>query len=269
MGACATDEEKVREVSGAPERLFVPYEDTERVDEPHLRYVFTPSRKDSWPNRVHHFAFADADADSAIDALLARFRGASVPLKWIVGPGSSPADLAERLERRGLVRYGARAMACETGVRVDAPSSVVVEPLGVASVDVYADTLARGFAQPLPELRAHVEHVLRSGRITHLFLARIGGVPVGAASLSELGRSGFLDAGAVVGEARGRGVYRALVAARLADLRARGIALATTQAREGTSAPILAHLGFETLYRFDVLASPDAAPGWARAPREA
>ena len=46
---------------------------------------------------------------------------------------------------------------------------------------------------------------------------------------------------------RGRGVYRALIAARLRQALAAGIAVATTQARAGTSAPILARLGFVTL----------------------
>jgi GNAT superfamily N-acetyltransferase len=51
---------------------------------------------------------------------------------------------------------------------------------------------------------------------------------------------------------RGRGLYRALVGARLADARARGIALATAHAREETSAPLLEKMGFETVCRFPV-----------------
>jgi hypothetical protein len=53
----------------------------------------------------------------------------------------------------------------------------------------------------------------------------------------------------VVVEARGRGLYRALVGARLAFLHGMGIGYAVTHAREETSAPILEHLGFETLFR--------------------
>jgi hypothetical protein len=53
----------------------------------------------------------------------------------------------------------------------------------------------------------------------------------------------------VLPAARGRGAYRALVAARLAFLRARHVEYAVTQAREATSAPMLEHLGFETLFR--------------------
>jgi hypothetical protein len=40
-----------------------------------------------------------------------------------------------------------------------------------------------------------------------------------------------------------------LIAARLAFLRERGLEYAVTHAREATSAPMLEHLGFETLFR--------------------
>jgi hypothetical protein len=53
----------------------------------------------------------------------------------------------------------------------------------------------------------------------------------------------------VLESTRGQRLYRGLVAARLASLRARGMRLAVTQAREGTSAPILERLGFATLFR--------------------
>jgi GNAT superfamily N-acetyltransferase len=56
--------------------------------------------------------------------------------------------------------------------------------------------------------------------------------------------------GVVLPRFRGRGLYRALVRARLSDARTHGIALATSHAREATSAPILERLGFATICRF-------------------
>lgn len=78
-----------------------------------------------------------------------------------------------------------------------------------------------------------------------LFVVKDGGA--GALLLRD--GHGYLVGGAVAEAARGRGVYRALVAARLAFLRERGIEYAVTHAREATSAPMLEHLGFETLFR--------------------
>ena len=55
---------------------------------------------------------------------------------------------------------------------------------------------------------------------------------------------GFLWGGGTVPEGRGRGAYRALVAARLARAAERGCPLVAIYARHGTSDPIVAALGF-------------------------
>jgi GNAT superfamily N-acetyltransferase len=65
----------------------------------------------------------------------------------------------------------------------------------------------------------------------------------------------YLIGGVVLPELRGRGVYRALVRARLEAVRGR-LSLATTHAREATSAPILERLGFRTAFRYSVLTAP-------------
>src|SRR5439155_26373413 len=72
---------------------------------------------------------------------------------------------------------------------------------------------------------------------------------VGARAILLRADDGDLVGAAFAPAARGRGVYRSLVAVRLAFLNERGLEYAVTQARETTSAPILEHLGFETLFR--------------------
>ena len=67
----------------------------------------------------------------------------------------------------------------------------------------------------------------------------------------------YLVGGNVLEAFRHRGVYRAMLATRLARATASGRSLAVTQAREESSAPILAGLGFESvgsavIYRNDV-----------------
>jgi len=53
--------------------------------------------------------------------------------------------------------------------------------------------------------------------------------------------------GVVLPAYRGRGLYRALVAARLGHALARGLELATSQAQAATSAPLLEHFGFRAV----------------------
>ena len=62
-----------------------------------------------------------------------------------------------------------------------------------------------------------------------------------------LARSGYLLGSSVVPEFRGRGVYRALVAARVAALREMRRPLVTIHALSHSSAPICTRLGFESV----------------------
>jgi len=132
------------------------------------------------------------------------------------------------------------------GIATDAPisSSMVVRRIEARDVDAYVETSAAawGIAPDAVQREAFLRGLDRE---LVMFLA--GDLGAGAILLRE--DYGYLVGTAVKESARGRGVYRALVAARLAFLRDRGIAYAVTQARESTSAPILEHLGFETLFR--------------------
>jgi hypothetical protein len=93
------------------------------------------------------------------------------------------------------------------------------------------------------------------------FVAYIDDRPVssGGVNLSpELG-FGFLWAGGTVPEARGRGAYSAIVAARIGCAAMRGIPFVGVYARVDSSSPIVAAQGFESVGRMAY---------WERAPRK-
>ncbi|HEY1118443.1 MAG TPA: GNAT family N-acetyltransferase, partial [Acidimicrobiales bacterium] len=69
--------------------------------------------------------------------------------------------------------------------------------------------------------------------------------PVGSGGLTVAGRDARLWGGGVLPETRGRGVYRALLAARLDYARDVGAELAIVKGRVETSGPILRRAGFE------------------------
>src|SRR5690606_19789114 len=115
----------------------------------------------------------------------------------------------------------------------------VVTPDRVAE---YYDTFVAGWgaaaAAPDPAaMHADLAGAIASGRF-HMFIARDGGVAAGTAGFILKPRSAYLVGGNVLAAHRGRGVYRALLDARLTRLAALGVPLATTQARVQTSAPI-------------------------------
>jgi GNAT superfamily N-acetyltransferase len=79
------------------------------------------------------------------------------------------------------------------------------------------------------------------------FIGCWGNKPAGAGGYGLVNDVARFWGTAVVPEFRGRGVYRALVHARMAEARARGARLVLVKARESTSSPILQRLGF-TVY---------------------
>jgi GNAT superfamily N-acetyltransferase len=84
------------------------------------------------------------------------------------------------------------------------------------------------------------------------FVALVDGRIVGSGTAVYLDGAVTLNGGAVLPEARGRGVYRALVRARWEDAVERGTPALVTQAGR-MSAPILLRLGFREIARIHVL----------------
>lgn len=94
------------------------------------------------------------------------------------------------------------------------------------------------------EAEAHYER-RKSGPAME-WLASIGGEPVAHARAFPGPRGLLLNGGATLPSARGRGAYRALVAARWEEAVARGTPALVVQAQE-TSRPILERCGFEVV----------------------
>lgn len=157
---------------------------------------------------------------------------------WEVGSSAAPPDLVDLLLGRGLVMD-------DEPLRVG--MALTTEPPPVDGVDVRqaasendrraaAEIGSLVFGTPFGEPPPPDPH-------NAVYLASIDGTPVGRAS-AAFGEHGMTMSGAgVLPEARGRGVYRALVRARWDDAVARGTPLAVTDAGS-MSRPILARLGF-------------------------
>lgn len=95
------------------------------------------------------------------------------------------------------------------------------------------------------------------------YLAMLDGRPVATARCTFAPAGATLNGGATLPEARGRGAYRALVAARWDDAVGRGTPFLTTLARP-TSHPILLRLGFEKCCEVRSLIDAFTAPAGSR-----
>jgi ribosomal protein S18 acetylase RimI-like enzyme len=252
------EEAILEEVFVTPRSASPPVPDLRRIERPGWVQIITPSFRAGGLNEVAFSALAEGEADAIIDATIAEYRALGVRFRWAVPPGSAPADLGARLARRGLVESWGRGMACATappgapGAPPD-PAIRVDEIDDAAGAAVFTGVMAGGWGiDPEPLRRLHDHLIGRPDRRQRLFLARLGGEPAGAASYVAFHRSAYLLGAVVLPPFRGRGLYRALALARLADARARGLELATCHAREATSAPILDRLGFATIRRFAI-----------------
>ncbi len=65
-------------------------------------------------NTVARTELADREANAAIDRVLADYEALHMPVQWMTGPTTRPADLTTRLRARGFVPDGSEAgMAME------------------------------------------------------------------------------------------------------------------------------------------------------------
>lgn len=248
-------DEILHEAIVRPQTARVPYPGSVVVDRPGWFQLLTPAFRDGGLNEVSSAVLADDEADAVIDATLAQYAAQGIRFKWVVPPDSRPLDLAERLARRGMIGRRCVVMAADLADLRPAPApDVTVERVDHTNVDVYAEVVAAGWSMPAAPLADYQRAVLADTSGRHRsYLARIAGEPVGGANHALFDRSAYLMGGVILPRHRGRGAYRALIAARLADIAAAGVRLVTIQAIADTSAPILARLGFRTIAELDVL----------------
>ena len=176
--------------------------------------------------------------------------------EWELGESCTPPDLVERLLALGLrldddpVAYGMvlREPKLEPPAGVEARPVASLEDLRAAR-----EVQRVAFGDPRPVDDALVlDDLAREGVEGTTFVALIDGEVVAAAYGAPTPYGTLLFGGATLPSARGRGAYRALVAARAADAVSRGAPALVTHAGR-MSRPILERLGFETVARIDRL----------------
>lgn len=248
-----TADEILHEALIAPRQAILPQPDTRILEEGGLWRVITPSLPQGGLNEVCGTRLSDAEADRVIDDTLADYARHGIRFRWTVTPWDQPADLPERLARRGLTREEALVM-----YRV-LPEAPLPEAAGVARVEAtnlgdYTRVFAEGFGvDPVPLEPLHRRTLLDEGSAHFTgFLASHQGVPGGGAAVLLLPRSAYLIGAAVSPGLRGRGLYKALVQARERAAQEAGKRLVTTLARADTSAPILERLGYATAARIPI-----------------
>jgi GNAT superfamily N-acetyltransferase len=179
--------------------------------------------------------------------------------------GPRPAELEWKLYSHDRPP-GLEAALAAAGFEPQEPETLLVFDLADTAIDAPAANGAE--VRHVRDAQGVADYAIASGRAfgrdeterAQRFLARLGdeeqclyvaydnGEPIAAGHLEFNGDRPFagLWGGGTVPERRGRGAYRALVAARAAEAHRRGVRYLTVDARE-TSRPILERLGFQPL----------------------
>ena len=195
-------------------------------------------------------------APDAVDATLKmvrnRYSGGRKAYGWVTGPLTRPHDLGQRLVTSGLVKEDEMAGMVLTDLAVPIAVDPKIEIREATLHEAQEASAMMARAYDMPEEVARFFNVLLAmtdGKVKNRgYFAYVDGgtEPVAWSYLVYLPDSPIvlLGGAATVPEHRGRGIYSALVAKRLADARADGRRAAVIQAVRATSAPICAKLGF-------------------------
>jgi hypothetical protein len=206
------------------------------------------------------FQPANADAVIAREVEDHRARG-HVPFEWTVYGHHAPSDMVQRLERHGFVTGPREAvMVCdlsqrpawlEEAARERADAVVVRQVVDEQTLADFRHVAAAVFNKDYSFTTNELRDALREGSTEHrgyVAYAGANGPPAAVGRLYTHPESQFggLYGGGTLAAFRGRGFYRATVAARARDALALGARLLRVDALP-TSQPILERLGFQRI----------------------
>ena len=189
---------------------------------------------------------------------LVRRRGLDA-FTWEVSTSATPRDLADRLMALGIAPYEEPVAVAMVLAAAPPPAPPDVEVHKVRTADEWrigraiaaeafgAEPGAEGSEEAAPPGEAEL-----AGGARRQYLAYLDGEPVAAGWATFTEHGAILNGGSTLPRARGRGAYRALVAARWDDAVARGTPALVTQAG-AMSRPILRRLGFDEVAEIRIL----------------
>jgi GNAT superfamily N-acetyltransferase len=182
--------------------------------------------------------------------VIAYFEGS--PLSWWVRSSSDSSELEKHLLTLGFQHYDTyRGLAKKLTEEEAAISDFTYREVNTEEdVQAHVEVAAKiwgyddeAIQAAVTERASYLQFPERRGGYT---IALDNNKPVGYSNYrySKDGKVLYLNGAGVLPEDRGKGIYRSLLADRLIEARKRGCELAVTQARLGTSEPILRKSGF-------------------------
>ena len=178
------------------------------------------------------------EADQIIDRVLEPFKFSKVPMEWWITPSSSPPDLRDRLEKRGLKlreeMWGMSADLSKLPETTELPSGLQVKRIENAYQMIeWVDCSGAAFGVPADQLSETLklfDHGYdEEGDFVHYRGLLDGKIVATSSILYGDDNAGLYDV-ATLPHARGKGIGRAMTLAPLLDARERGYKVGVLQA---------------------------------------
>ena len=229
------------------------------MDASRYRITLQPDYPIPGPNSVAWIRCGAADADDVIAEVRSIFKRHRLPLMWILDPDTKPSDFADRLAAHGVLPEPhapqVAVMILPSDAHLNAETSAGIEmhdalsdfelfrQADAVNAEAFGERPRDTIPDQLAALERRRQNQLAAGN-RRVLLATIDGEAAGSAGLTIYAPHGaIITGGAVCEKFRGRGVYRAMVAARLEMARHAGVAGLSVWGGP-MSAPILSKLGF-------------------------
>lgn len=217
-------------------------------------------------NLVGMAKIAPEDVTATLKLVRNRYSGGRKAYGWVTGPLTRPNDLGERLVAGGLTKADEMAgmVLTDLAIPIAVDPSILVREGTLHEAQAASEMMGRAYGMPEEVARFfNVLLAMTDAKVRNRgYFAFVDGGdrPVGWSYLVYLPDSPIvlLGGAATLPEHRGRGIYSALVAKRLADARADGRTAAVVQAARSTSAPICAKLGFREVCGLEFYSSEGA-----------
>lgn len=233
----------------------------ELIDRDDWVQLRTPSSRVHNHNKILRAKLAPEEVDTRVAQVLAEHAERGASLQWWVDEDSQPDDLGERLRAAGLT-----LTSHTLGMVRDVPeppypkppTGVTVRPAGADDCALIGRATAAAWGQPPAFGLAAADLARRvfAGEATGVafWFAYDHGRLAGVTMLRTLPELGYLQGAAVMPASRGKGIYRALTWARLAELQRLGHKRVVLWANPQTSGPPAKKMGFKTVARAAIFA---------------